>query len=201
MCSGAACAKPAFTDLLENAIQSLQLDPTDAFAHRTAAWGYFFDHQLDLFEPETEAAFRLAPYTADIFAQLGMLISFTGQWERGVALVTKAHKLNAASAVGFYHTTLFYDRYLKGDFQAALEVIRQHPRQQQLETLFKYVMAYGQLMASQKATEYWAKCVVIAPEFSVEWARENIFRRWNFPEPNTKNCLEGIEKAAQSRQG
>jgi hypothetical protein len=87
--------------LLENAIRSVELDPTDAFAHRTAAFGFFFDHQLDLFEREAQLAFELAPYSAEIFAQLGMLIALSGQWERGVVLAAKGHALNAASAAGF----------------------------------------------------------------------------------------------------
>ena len=194
-------ASQPFAKLLENAIQLVQLDPTDAFAHRTAAWGYFFDHQLDLFEREAELAFQLAPYTADIFAQVGMLIAFTGQWSRGVALVRKAHALNATSAAGFYHSTLFYDLYLKEDYRKALEVIRQHPRQQLLETLYKYVMVYGQLAELPKAREYWSKCTAEIPEFSVDWVRESIFRRWNFLESETEKFLEGIAKAARAIPG
>jgi len=187
-----------FDQLFANAIHSVQLDPADAFAHRTAAWGYFFDHQLDLFEREAELAFELAPYTADIFAQLGMLIAFTGQWDRGVGLVAKAHALNATSAAGFYHSTLFYDSYLKGDYRKALEVIRQNPRQQLLETILKYVMAYGQLMELTKAREYWSKYAAAVPESSLEWLRENVWGRWNFLESDTEKFLEGIAKVTLS---
>lgn len=185
-----------FDRLLANAIRPVQLDPTDAFAHRTAAWGYFFDHQLDLFEREAELAFQLAPYTADIFAQLGMLIAFTGQWARGLALVEKAHALNTGSAAGFYHSTLFYDFYLKGAYRKALEVNRQHPRQQLLETLHKYVMAYGQLAEMETAREYWSKYAAEVPGLSLEWIRENVFRRWNFRDSDSERFLEGIAKVA-----
>lgn len=194
-------ASEPFDRLLANALRSVELDASDAFAHRTAAWGYFFDHQLDLFEREAELAFQLAPYTADIFAQLGMLIAFTGQWNRGVALVHKAHLLNATSAAGFYHTALFYDLYLRGDYRRALEVIRQHPRQQLMETLLKYVMAYGQLTELSKARDYWSKCATEVPKFSVDWLRENVFRRWNFRESDTEKFLDGIAKAAPSNAG
>jgi len=185
-----------FEHLFASAMRSVELDPADAFAHRTAAWGYFFDHQLDLFEREVALAFQLAPYTADVFAQLGMLVSFTGQWERGVQLVTKAQALNAQSAGGFFHTTLFYDHYLKGEYAKALEIIRQHPRQQQLETLLKYVMAFGQLRERTKAAEYWARCAAQVPAFSADWLRENVFRRWNFTAADTEKFLEGCARAA-----
>lgn len=182
--------------ILENAIRSVELDPTDAFAHRTAAWGYFFDHQLDLFEREAGLALELAPYSAEIFAQLGMLITIAGQLERGVALARKGHALNAASAAGFYHTAVFYDHYFKAEYHKALEVIRQHPRQQLLETLFKYVLVYAQLNEPVKAREYWTRCVAQVPAFSAEWMRENVFRRWNFPEAETELCVRALAKAA-----
>jgi TolB-like protein len=182
--------------ILENAIRSVELDPTDAFAHRTAAFGFFFDHQLDLFEREAQLAFELAPYSAEIFAQLGMLIALSGQWERGVVLAAKGHALNAASAAGFYHTAAFYHLYLKGEYRKALEVIRQHPRQQLLETLFKYVLSYVQLNELEKAREYWTKCVALVPAFSAEWMRENVFQRWNFPETETELCVQALARAA-----
>jgi adenylate cyclase len=183
-------------EILENAIRSVELDASDAFAHRTAAWGYFFLHQLDLFEREVQLALELAPYSAEIFAQLGMLLALSGQWERGVALAEKGNALNAVSAAGFYHTALFYHRYLNGEHRQALEIIRQHPRQQLLETLFKYVMAYGQLNEPEETREYWAKCVALLPEFSAEWLRESVFARWNIPPADTERFLEGVTKAA-----
>jgi len=64
------------------------------------ATSYFFNKQLDLFEHEAEQAMRLAPY-AEVLATLGCMIAKSGQWQRGVALVTKANALNAdAAAVG-----------------------------------------------------------------------------------------------------
>src|SRR5262249_7205046 len=121
-----------------------------------------------------------------------------GQWERGVALVNKGHALNAVSASGFYHTTLFYDYYLRGEYRKAVEVIRQHPRQGLLEILFKYVMAYGQLGESTKAQEYWAKYVAFTPQFSVDWVRDNVLARWNFRGADADLLLQGIAKAAST---
>jgi TolB-like protein/class 3 adenylate cyclase/tetratricopeptide (TPR) repeat protein len=181
--------------ILENAIRSVELDPADAFAHRTAAWGYFLDHQLDLFEREAQLALELAPFSAEIFAQLGMLFTIAGQRERGAALAKKGYALNADSAAGFYHTAMFYDLYFKDDYRRALEVIRQHPRQQLLETLFKYILAYMQLGEPAKAQDYWAKCVALVPVFSAEWMRENLFERWNFPEADTERCIQVLVKA------
>jgi len=182
-----------------NAIASVQLDPADALAHRTAAYGYFFDRQLDLFEREVRLAFELAPYNAEIFTQLGMAVTFTGQWERGVALVRKAFALNEASAGGWYHSALYYDFYRRGEYRNALEVIRQHPFQNLTETKWKYVAAYGELGELDKARKWWQLCVAEEPLVSSDWVRRTL-RLWNFPEPFLSQYMEGFVKAGYPLQ-
>jgi tetratricopeptide (TPR) repeat protein len=132
----------------QNAIKAVDLDPNDGLAHRTAAFGYLYERRLDLFEREAQTAFELAPYNADIFAQA---IAMTGQWERGIKLVEKAHQLNPVSAAGWYENALHYDYYRRGEYAEALEVLRNHPGQMLCQTQFKYVAAYGQLGRLQEA--------------------------------------------------
>ncbi len=47
-------------EIIRNAIKSVQLDPSDPRAHRTAAAGYFFNKQLDMFERHATTAVELA---------------------------------------------------------------------------------------------------------------------------------------------
>ncbi len=144
--------------ILDNAIKAVQLDPSDAYGHRTAAFGYFFGKQLDAFEKEAERALELAPYNAEIFTQLGMLFAFTGQWDKGVALVTKANAINPISAQGWYHSALHYDYYQKREYHKALEIILWHPSTALCETQYKFVAAYGQLLQPEKAKPHWENC-------------------------------------------
>jgi len=181
-------------EILRNAIKAVELDPTDAYAHRTAAYGYFFAHQLDLFERETRIALELAPYNPQILAELGMGIAFIGQWERGTALVKKAHTLNAASAGGWYHTAIFYDLYRRGLYREAVDVIRQHPTQSLCETQLKYVAVYGQLGDRAKAKEHFDHCAGTTPGFSADFA-QGIFKLWNFEEAFIRKFMEGFAKA------
>jgi tetratricopeptide (TPR) repeat protein len=92
-----------------------------------AAAAYFFNKQLDLFKHEAEQAMALAPYDAESLATLAYMIATSGDWPRGVALATKANALNAAAAAGWYHATLYLNYYLMGDYERALELIRQTP--------------------------------------------------------------------------
>jgi TolB-like protein/Tfp pilus assembly protein PilF len=181
-------------DIMRNAVESVRLDPSNALAHRTAAYGYFFDKQMDLFERETRIALEMAPFNAEIFTHLGMAVTFTGQWERGVALVNKGFALNEASAGGWSHTAWHYDHYNRGDYARALEACRQHPYQEMTETLFKYIPAHGQLGQREKAREYFDRCAAVVPGFSADWVLATL-RLWNFPKPFLAHYMEGFAKA------
>ena len=65
--------------------------------------------------------------TPRVRAILGALIANMGQWQRGVALVEKANALNADAAQGWYHSTMYLNDYLNGDYKSALKMIKQSP--------------------------------------------------------------------------
>ena len=109
-------------------------------------------------------------------------------------MVTKALQLNPTAAQGWYHTTVFYDLYLKGQHQKAIAVIREHPYHELAETQMKYAMAYGQLGQPDKAREHWEMCRQIEPEWSSQRMIE-VFRLWNVNEPDIKRFMEGVAKA------
>ena len=181
-------------EIKHNAIKAVELDPNDALAHRTAAYGYFFDHHLESFQREAQTALSLSPYDADVLTQLGMAFSMMGKWELGTKLVRKAYQLNPVSAGGWYHSALHYNYYRDGDYRLALEMARGHPGQTMCETQFKYVAAYGQLGEPEKAKEHWNHCVKSIPDFSAERVAA-IIRIWNFQEPFIERYMDGFRKA------
>ena len=73
----------------QDAIKAVELDPSDARAHRTAAFGYFLDRQFDRFEQEAGRALALAPNDAAILAQLSTLYFLRDPDGRGVDLARK----------------------------------------------------------------------------------------------------------------
>ncbi len=182
-------APPA--EIKQNAIRAVELDPYDPRAHRTAAYGYFFDKQLNQFEREATAALNLGPNDAQALAQLGLTIALIGQWDRGVQLATKGDTLNADSAAGWYHSTIFYDLYRMERYREAIDVIRMNPNQVLWETQQKYVAAYGQLGEVEKAREHWKKCLATDPDRSVV----QLMELWNFEKSFRKHYLEGFAKA------
>ncbi len=181
-------------EIRKNAIRAADLDPNDAYAHRTAAFGYLFDGQLEFFRKEAKAALELAPYNADIFAQMGMVTVFTGDWERGKKLIEKAYTLDPSATGGWYQSAMHYYHFHAGDYRTALEMVRAHPGQAWCETQWKYVAAYGQLGQPESAKEHWNSCVETIPGFSADLLAE-MQRIWGFRDPFLADYMEAIRKA------
>ena len=150
--------------------------------------------QLDLFEREAQQAMALAPYDGEILAGLGSLIATSGQWPRGVALVTKANALNADSALGWYQVTMYYDCYLKGDYDRALEFRRLHPDQKAIYTYIEYIPVYGQLGRKQDALENWQKLLGEDPSCTAA-SFESWYHRLNMRDEDIAKMMDGVYKS------
>ena len=181
-------------EITAQAAKAVQLDPADGRARMVAASAYFWTKQLDLFEHEAKQAMALAPYDAEILATLGCMIALSGQWQRGVALAKKANALNAHAAVGWYHGALLFDYYLKGDYERALELRRQHPDQQALHAYTEYIPIYGQLGRKQEALENWRKLLQEDPSWTEE-SFKNWYRLWNFRDQDIAKLMDGVYKS------
>jgi len=181
-------------EIKQNAIRAVELDPSDPLAHRTAAFGYYFDKQIEQFERESTIALNLAPNNPEVLSPLGFLIAGRGQWERGVKLVVKAHDLNPVSASGWYNSTLYYDFYRRGLYAKALEILKLHPVQGLVENQHKYTAAYAELGDLEKAREHWKKCLEIDPDWSI-LKMHRLFHLWNYEESFVTRYMQSIAKA------
>jgi TolB-like protein len=181
-------------EITAQAAKAVQLDPADARAHMVAASAYFFTKQLDLFEREAEQAMALAPYDAEILATVGHLIASSGQWQRGVALAKKANELNADAAIGWYHAAMYYDYYLQGDYEHALEFRRLHVDQQAMHAYIEYIPVYGQLGRKQEAQENWRKLLADVPGASAE-TFEAWYHLWNMRDEDIAKLMDGVYKS------
>ena len=181
-------------EITAQAAKAVQLDPADARARMVAASAYFFTKQLDLFEREAQQAIALAPYDGEILATVGHLIASSGQWQRGVALAKKANELNADAAIGWYHAAMYYDYYLQGDYERALEFRRLHIDQQAMHAYTEYIPVYGQLGRKEEAQENWRKLLADVPGASAE-TFENWYHLWNMRDEDIAKLMDGVYKS------
>ena len=117
-----------------------------------------------------------------------------GQWQRGVALAKKANALNADAAIGWYHITLYYDYYLKGDYERSLEFRRLHPDQQAIYTYIEYIPVYGQLGRKREAFENWRKLLKEDPDWTEE-SFKDWYHLWNMRDQDIAKMMDGVYKS------
>jgi tetratricopeptide (TPR) repeat protein len=169
------------------------LDPSDGRPHMVAAAAYYFNKQLDLFEHEAQQAMALTPYDAESLAIIAYMTATSGDWPRGVALAEKANALNADAAAGWYHATLYLNYYLTGDYERALELIRQAPDQETLYSYVDYLPILGQLGRKEEAHEKWQKILGEDPSWTAE-SFVKWYKLWNIRDEDSAKFMEGIDK-------
>jgi tetratricopeptide (TPR) repeat protein len=122
------------------------------------------------------------------------MISSAGDHARGVELAKKANALNADSATGWYHTTVYTADYLNGDYDNAIEVARQNQDQEMFYSYIEIIPIYGQLGRKKDASEAWQALLKQLPGASAK-TFEDWWRLWNISEPEIAKLMDGVYKS------
>ena len=89
--------------------------------------------------------------------------------------------------------TLYSNYYLTGDFERALELIRQDPDQQSLYHYIDYLPILGALGRKEEARENWQKILAEDPSWTAE-SFVKWYKTWNIRDEDSAKLMEGIYK-------
>ena len=101
--------------------RAVEAAPSNHLAHFSLAQALFFHKEFQSFRNAAERAVALNPMDGNSIAFLGELLTYAGDWERGLALAGRAKQLNP-NHPGWYWYADFYDAYRQGDYRGALDV-------------------------------------------------------------------------------
>jgi adenylate cyclase len=173
--------------------KSIELDPQVAEGYYVLALvHYYTETDFDTFRTTAEKAISINPNNAWIVADLGVWTYYSGDWDRGKALIEKAKTLYSA-----------YPRWI--DWPAVLDRYRKHEyieaKASAIEiNLPKNVMvqatlaaAYGQLGELDKAKSIIDQIREDKPEFDVNPRAE--FRARRMPDELVESIMDGLRKA------
>ena len=116
---------------LTAAYRAVEIEARNPTAQLMLANALFDRRNLAGFRAAGERAIDLNPNDPDLLAHYGMRLIFIGEWERGVALVTKAIALNPEHPRWYLHPIIYY-HYQTRDYERALvgdgktRVLRRH---------------------------------------------------------------------------
>ena len=105
---------------LQAARKAVDLDPSSHRAHQALAETLFWRKEIQAFRPAAERAVALNPMDGCAVASIGALIAYSGDWERGCALVERVVALNPHHP-GWYWFPVYMNAYRKGDYRGALD--------------------------------------------------------------------------------
>ena len=108
---------------LDAAWRAVTIDPACQLGWQQLAEAHFFARDYTAFRDAAERAMALNPRNSHTLAYLGLLIAFSGEWDRGLALVQRAMALNPHFPDWCY-LPFFYNHYRKGEYEAALQALK-----------------------------------------------------------------------------
>ncbi|RZV42142.1 MAG: hypothetical protein EX271_06560, partial [Acidimicrobiales bacterium] len=118
-------APPPMQRALNFALRSVSLDPENAMAHHHLAIAHFWRGDFAAFKESAKIALELNPNNTDILAQFGNFLIRLGEYERGKAIVEKAHLLNPTPSSWYYSSlTVYY--YMTDDPENALKYAKKY---------------------------------------------------------------------------
>ena len=177
---------------LAAARRAVQLDGDDALAREILAEVYFHQHDLDAFRSEGERAIALNPNNSWVLANIGTYLVWTGEIDRGSAMVKKAAALNP-NHPGFYFLSLSFAEYQKKNYDKALDYALKINTPGFHWAQIHLAVAYGQLGRTAEGRATIDKLLEIYPDFAENAWDE--YRKFNIPDTLIRRELDGLRKA------
>lgn len=176
---------------LAAARRAVDTAPSNHLAHHALASVLFFRRETQAFRSAAQRAIELNPMDGFTLGYMGFLISYSGDWERGCALMEKARNLNP-NHPGWYWFPPFFNAYRKGDYRAALELALKVNMPGFWRNELALAATYGQLGELELARNAARELLAVRPDFAgVAWEE---CRKWWDPEL-VEQIIDGLRKA------
>jgi len=108
---------------LQAARRAVEINPTSQMGWEALAEASYFARDLGAFRNAAERAMTLNPRNTSTVALMGVLISHSGEWERGCEITRGAMALNPHHP-GWYYFPELFDHYRKSELDQALETAK-----------------------------------------------------------------------------
>ncbi len=176
---------------LAAAQRAVDAAPSNPLAYFALASTLFFQKDKVAFRVAAQRCLELNPMDGSNMAFLGLLMGNTGDWDRGVALVESAMRLNP-NYPGWFQFAFFYHAYHKREYQKALEAALKINLPGYFYTHAAQTAAYGQLGRREAAQKPLQELLALRPDFASA-AREE-YGKWYEPE-DVEHLVDGLRKA------
>jgi TolB-like protein/cytochrome c-type biogenesis protein CcmH/NrfG len=178
----------------EAAWRAVKIDPACQMGWKELAAVHFFSRDFTAFRETAERAMSLNSRDGTTLAYMAIMIAFSGDWERGVALTQRAIELNRHHP-GWYHNIAFHHHYRKGEYEAALQAAKKINMPEFHWMHLMTAAACGMLGRDEEARTAIESLRKYNPTFlDLENVREDI-GMWDPDKDEVERLLQGLQKA------
>jgi len=171
--------------------RAVEAAPSSNVAHNSLAAVLFFQKDFLGFRRAAERCMELNPMDASSTAFMGILLAYSGEWERGCAIVERASQMNPHHP-GWYHFALFLNAYRKGDYPAALKIAAKIDLPRYHTSFAARAAVLGQLGEIERARNELSQILALRPDYASSVRRD--FSMW-YPPDLVEHWIEGLRKA------
>ncbi|MGH9495578.1 MAG: protein kinase domain-containing protein [Candidatus Sulfotelmatobacter sp.] len=178
----------------EAAWRAVKIDPACQMGWKLLAVVHFFSRDFATFRETAERAMALNPRDGTTLAYVGILMAYSGDWERGVAMVQRARDLNRHHP-GWYYNASFAHHYRKGEYEAALLAAKKINMPEYHWMHLAIAACCGMLGHHEEARAAIESLRKYNPTFlDLENVRDEL-ARWDPDEDEVERFMQGLQKA------
>jgi TolB-like protein/Flp pilus assembly protein TadD len=179
---------------LATARHAVELEPDNAYAQFVLAEVYFFRQDVGAFKAAAERATALNPRDSDALAMIGIMLGYSGDWERSVELTMRAMALNP-NHPGWYRFSTFFNEYQLGNYEGALDIALRINMPEYFPDAYTRALAYAQLGRDEAAARALGELKTLWPAVDIQAFKPHLYK-WFYAQPELyEQILEGLRKA------
>ena len=171
--------------------RAIEAAPSNHYGYHGLASVLFLRRELPAFRSAAQRAITLNSMDGFTIAYMGLLIAYSGDWERGCALTEQARSLHPHHP-GWYWFAPLFDAYRKGDYRAALDIALKVNMPGFWRAQAALAATYGQLGELDLARSAARELLAIRPDFPVV-ARAELEKWWE--SELVGQLIDGLRKA------
>ena len=174
--------------------RALDADPSSQMANYAFAVVQYFRGDLGAFRAAAERALALNPRCSYTMAWVGRLYCYSGDWERGIQLSTRAIQLSPHHP-GWYHFGIFFNEYRQRRYAEALAILQTINMPDYWVMHFITAMAQAQVGNQSAAQTEVERTLQLCPKFEQFFGRTHL-QKWIPNQPDlVEHLLEGVKLA------
>lgn len=179
---------------LSAARKAIDLDSTSSLAWYALAVTQYFHKDLGAFRAARDRAIELNPRDTQTLAMLGILTSYSGNWDQGVQLSKRAMELNRDHP-GWYRFSTFFNEYRQFNYEAALAIALRINTPDYWGDGLARTLAHAQLGNENAARAAATDILAVWPNFETEYPGMGLVG-WLYEQPGLiEHIIDGLEKA------